>query len=199
MNVRLIKTWQWQSGLVYDDTFYINSYSVATHMHTTTMHDHDHDVAYGRMEHWFQEVMQDSVMISADCAVARAYAATGQRLLVFPDQPVDQLVGIMLCVKLNSITEGRLIITDVDLSSVHGADMLYQHNHAEAQGALSAAGWWRDAGPTWHDRTVPTRAAKVVKLRGVADWHSLDLDWQPCKRSTDSAIVFGDFDRDADK
>lgn len=199
MNVRLIKTWQWQSGLVYDDTFYINTYRVRTHMHTTSMHDHDHDVAYGRMDHWFQDVMQDSVMLDTHCAMAKAYAATGQRLLLFPDQPVDQLVGIMLCVKLNSITEGRLIITDVDVSSEHGADMQYQHHYTEAQGPLSATGWWRDARPMWHDAAVPTRGAKVVKLRGVADWHSLDLDWQLDKRSTDSAIVFGDFDRDADK
>lgn len=196
MNVRLIKTWHWQSGLVYRDVFYINSYTATVHMHTTTMHDPDHDVAYGRMDYWFQDVMQDSVILNADCVAAKAYAATGQRLLLFPDQPVDQLVGIMLFLKLNSITEGRLVITDVDLSSVHGADMIYQHSYAESVGPLSAAGWWQDAKPVWSHVSSTTRGSKVVSLSRAAEWSALDLDWKPIRSIQDSSIVFADFDRD---
>ena len=199
MNVRLIKTWQWQSGLVYRDVFYINTYSATVHLHTTTMYDHDHDVAYGRMDHWFHDVMQDSVMLSADCSLVKAYAGTGQRLLIFPDQPVDQLVGIMLCLKLNRITEGRLVITDVDLSSVHGGDMTYQHNHSEALGPLAGAGWWQDARPVWNHASSHTKGSKVVSLSRAAEWSSLDLDWQAESRSQDSSIVFADFDRDEDQ
>lgn len=199
MNVRLNKTWQWQSGLVYQDVFYINTYTATVHMHTTSMYDHDHDVAYGRMEYWFQDVMQDSVMLAADSAAVKAYAATGQRLLLFPDQPVDQLVGIMLCLKLNAITEGRLVITDLDLSSVHGADMTYHHNQAEAAGPLSTAGWWRDCRPIWTHASSSPRGSKVVSLSRAAEWNSLDLDWPLAPRSQDSSIVFADFDRDDDQ
>lgn len=199
MNVRLIKIWTWQSGIVYKDAFYINTYTVQIHMHTTSMYDSDHDVAYGRMDYWFEEVMQDSVMISADSPSVKAYAATGQRLLLFPDDPVDQLVGIMLCLKLNAITEGRLIISDVDISSVHGADMVYQHNQAEAVGPMTAAGWWQDARPIWNHISSSTRGSKVVSLNRAADWHSLQLDWQPAANDRDSSIVFADFDRDDDK
>ncbi len=200
MNVRLIKTWHWQSGLVYKDAFYINTYTATCHMHTTSMYEHDHDIAYGRMDYWFGEVMQDSVMINADSAAAKIYAATGQRLLMFPDDPVDQLVGIMLCLKLNAITEGRLVITDVDISSVHGADMIYQHNQAEAVGPLAAAGWWQDARPIWNHAPASARGSKVVSLNRAADWNSLHLDWQSnTSGERDSSIVFADFDRDEDK
>ena len=200
MNVRLSGTWQWQSGIVYKDYFYINTYTAKIYMHTTSMSGSDHDVAHGRMEYWFHEVMQDAVLINADSANVKAYAATGQRLLLFPDQPVDQLVGIMLCLKLNAITEGRMIITDVDLSSVHGADMQYHHNHSEAVGPLGAAGWWQDNRPIWNHAASHTRGSKVVSLNRAADWHSLDLDWQSTTSSVkDSSIVFADFDRDEDK
>ena len=162
MNVRLIKTWTWQSGIVYNDIFYINAYTAKIRMHTTSMYDSDHDVAYGRMDYWFEEVMQDSVMISADSSAVKAYAATGQRLLLFPDQPVDQLVGIMLCLKLNAMTEGRLVVTDVDISSVHGSDMTYQHNVDEAVGPMAAAGWWQDTKPIWNHVSSSARGSKVV-------------------------------------
>jgi len=108
-------------------------------------------------------------------------------------------VGIMLCLKLNAITEGRLIISDVDISSVHGADMTYQHNQAEAVGPMAAAGWWQDARPMWHHAVSPTKGSKVVSLNRAADWHSLHLDWQPVSNDRDSSIVFADFDRDDDK
>lgn len=199
MNVRLIKTWTWQSGIVYNDIFYINAYTARIHMHTTSMYDSDHDVAYARMDYWFEEVMQDSVMISADSENVKAYAATGQRLLQFPDQPVDQLVGIMLCLKLNAMTEGRLVVTDVDISSVHGSDMTYQHNVNEAVGPMAAAGWWQDARPIWNHVPSAARGSKVVSLNRAADWHSLDLDWQSSSNDRDSSIVFADFDRDDDK
>jgi len=200
MNVRLSRIWQWQSGIVYKDYFYINTYTAKIYMHTTSMYDHDHDVAYGRMEYWFQEVMQDSVLLSTDSANVKAYAATGQRLLLFPDQPVDQLVGIMLCLKLNAITEGRMIITDVDLSSVHGADMRFHHNQSEAVGPLGTAGWWQDSRPVWSHATAHTRGSKVVSLNRAADWNSLELDWQSTALGTKhSSIVFADFDRDEDK
>ena len=200
MNVRLLKTWQWQSGIVYKDAFYINTYTARIRMHTTSMYDSDHDIAYGRMDYWFEEVMQDSVMISADSPAAKAYAATGQRLLVFPDDPVDQLVGIMLCLKLNAITEGRLIISDVDISSVHGADMTYQHNQGEAVGPMAAAGWWQDARPIWNHAASSTKGSKVVSLNRAADWNSLELDWQSMtSNDRDSSIVFADFERDDDR
>ncbi len=139
-------------------------------------------------------------MINADSDSVKAYAATEQRLLMFPDDPVDQLVGIMLCLKLNAISEGRLIITDVDISSVHGADMTYQHNQAEAVGPLAAAGWWQDARPIWNHVPGSSRGSKVVSLNRAADWHPLDLDWKSSPlHDRDSSIVFADFDRDDDK
>ena len=200
MNVRLIKSWTWQSGIAYKDIFYINTYVATVHMHTTSMHDSDLNVAYGRIDYWFDEVMQDSVLMQADAPSVKAYAATGQRLLLFPDQPVDQLVGIMLCLKLNAIAEGRLVITDIDISSVHGADMIYQHNQSEAVGPMAVAGWWNDARPVWNHATSSTRGSKVVSLNRTADWHSLELDWQSTPANDrDSSIVFADFDRDVDK
>ena len=199
MNVRLTKTWQWQSGTVQYDTFFINSYSARIQMYTTGMDATEHATAYERMDHWFSEVMQDSVMISVDYAKLKHYAQTGQRLLVFPEDPVDQLVGIMLCLKLNAITEGRLIITDVDLGSINGADMVYRHNHSEACGPLSSPGWWTDPRPNWASASSRGAPGKVVSLSRTPEWNTLELDWTSSHDNKQSAVVFADFDRDEDQ
>lgn len=199
MNVRLVKTWHWQSGTVQYDTFFINSYSARIQMYTTGMDAAEHATAYERMDHWFSEVMQDSVMISADYDKLEHYAQTGQRLLVFPEDPVDQLVGIMLCSKLNAITEGRLVITDVDLGSTNGAEMIYRHNHSESCGPLGGSGWWTDSRPTWTSTSSRTTPGKVVSLSRTPEWHALGLDWTGSGDNKESAVVFADFDRDEDQ
>ena len=165
-------------------------------MHTTAMDAAEHSVAYERMDHWFKTVMQDSVLISAEDPKLQAYAATGQRLLIFPEDPVDQLVGIMLCLKLNSMTEGRLVITDVDLSSVNGDEMTYQHNHTEAIGPMATAGWWQDPRPSWTTAGAKSPSTKVVSLSRSPEWHAVGLDWPNRKYTPDSAVVFAEFDRD---
>jgi len=167
-------------------------------MHTTAMDAAEHSVAYERMDHWFQSVMQDSFFISAEDPKLRAYGAIGQRLLIFPEDPVDQLIGIMLCIKLNSITEGRLVITDVDLSSINGEEMIYRHNHTEATGPMAAAGWWQDSRPSWITPGTRNLSSKIVSLSRSPEWHAVGLDWPNRTTAPESAVVFADFDRDAD-
>ena len=199
MNVRLEKTWQWQSGIVLYDLFSINVYTAKIQMYTTHMDAAEHSTAYERIDHWFHQIMQDSVMISSANPKLNAYLNTGQRVLAFPEDPVDQLVGIMLCLKLNHIAEGRLVITDVDLSSFNGSDMTYRHNHAEDTGPLSATGWWQDPRPTWMPVDTRTSPGKVVALSRSPEWHALGLDWPNKITPPDSAVVFADFDRDDDQ
>jgi hypothetical protein len=199
MNVRLVKTWYWQSGRVLAGDCYINSYTAKIQMHTTAMDAAEHSVAYERMDHWFQSVMQDSVLISAEDPKLRVFGATGQRILIFPEDPVDQLVGIMLCIKLNHITEGRLVITDVDLSSINGEEMTYRHNHTEATGPMAAAGWWQDPRPTWTASGTKSPSTKVVALSRSPEWHAVGLDWPNRTATPESAVVFADFDRDDHK
>ena len=199
MNVRLVKDWQWQSGLLQEDVYYINQYHARIHMHTTTMSQNDHGVAYGRMQYWFQEIMQDSVMLTADHHLLAAYQATEQRTLVFPEDPVDQLVGIMLCHKLNAICEQRLVITDVEIMSNHGDNMIYLHNESEASGPLAATGWWSEIGPCWSIPGQSHRSGKVVSLARTPEWNTLQLDWAQDLKKQDSSVLFADFNRDDDQ
>jgi len=199
MNVRLSKTWLWQSGIVYDGSYSINHYTATTSLHTTSVHQSDHETAYNRMEYWFRDVMQDCVLIDAGSDCLEAYMATGQRVLALPDQPVDQIVGIMLLIKLNKICEGRLVITDVDISSTHGSDMTYLHNQSESCGPLAASGWWQDVRPIWNTTTTAPRTAKVVSLSRAAEWHNVGLDWSDPSSDRSSSVLFADFNRDEDQ
>ena len=198
MNVRLARTWRWQSGLVYDDAYHINRYTAKVYMYTNTDRPHDHEIAYGRIDYWFQEVLQDCVMLEDHSAMVAAYSHVPQRSLLLPGPPVDQLVGIMLYLKLNAMCEQRMIITDVELHSEHGDHMAYLHNETEGTEPFTETGWWHDSRPVW-SYAVPKRSSKVVALTRVPEWHALDLEWHPVGAKSDSSVLFADFNRDDNK
>lgn len=193
MNVKLKKTFTFYTGLVYDNEFAINVYDVTLHMTTVSNDPDQHNIAYERMNYWINEVLHESVLIGADSDKLDAYRATGQRLIVFPQGPVDQLAGVMLYLKLNAIAENRIIVTDVELSSTFGDEVVYLHNSAEDIGPMSVDGWWMDSKPHWADVKKKKSANKVISLDRMPEWSDLDLQWEEHSDKENNTVVFGEF------
>lgn len=156
------------------------------------------NIAYQRMKFWFYEIMKNSVVISDDFPSLDAWRATQTRCLVLPQEPVDQLMGIMLYRKMDAVVQGRLNITDVGISSTLDEEIIYHHDSDEDQGCLSQDGWWSDPRPTWSlDSPRHRRNSKVINLRRQAEWKDHDLDWDPDDSSgDDGVVVVTDFGRD---
>lgn len=193
MNVRLKKNFVFYTGLVYDNKFSINEYSITLHMTTVSNDPDQHNIAYERMNYWINEVLHESVLIGADSEKLDAYRSTGQRMIVFPQGPVDQLVGVMLYLKLNAIAEGRMIVTDVELSSAFGDDVVYLHNSAEDIGSVSLEGWWTDPKPHWADVKKKKSSNKVISLDRMPEWSDLELQWEEHSDNENNTVVFGEF------
>jgi hypothetical protein len=77
--------------------------------------------------------------------------------------------------------------------------MIYRHNHTEATGPMAGAGWWHDPRPSWIATGTKSLSTKVVALSRSPEWHAVGLDWPNKTSAADSAVVFADFDRDADQ
>ena len=199
MNVMLTKLFDVASVVISEryESPRIAPYHVTVDMTTNTTDNGDLNLAFARMRYWFYAVMQDAFLISAQHPDLRAWQATNSRLLVFPEDPVDQLVGIMLYRKLDAMVEDRLLVTRVSISSPLDEDMIYHHDADEAQGAMSQDGWWADGRPTWHDDSrKPRNRGKVISLTRQAEWKDHDLDWDEV--SEPHRAVVTDFNRDAD-
>ena len=204
MNVRLKRNFVFSTAMVYQDRFLINHYNVVLHMVTAT-EDQDHqNIAYERMKFWMHEIMSEAVMINQDNPLLSAYLATKQRLIILPEDPVDQIVGMMLYCKLNAIAEGNLLITEVELSSVHGSEMVYLHSDEESLGPFADPGWWNDESPVWADTSAKKKGNKVINLEPMPKWKNLGLDWSNDKDeeetpADDAKVLFAKFDKDANK
>lgn len=193
MNVRLRKEFVFNSGIVFQDQYLINQYHVVLDMITTEAKSHQQNIAYERIKFWISEIMENSVMMPIGHHRAAAFVNTGQRVITLPEEPLDQIVGIMLCCKLNAVCEDRLLITDVTLSSRCGEDMVYLHSFDENIGPFSANGWWNDAKLIYNN--IHEHHDNIVPLSQVTPWKDLGLDWEETQPQ-DSKVVFADFKRD---
>jgi len=198
MNVRLKKTFGWYSGLVHQDQFLINHYSAELDLLTVSDNHEQQNIAYERMKYWFNDVLDGGIFIDHQHPNLEQWQATGARILAFPDEPVDQLVGIMLCCKLNAIMEDRIVATDIEVWSRAGDSMSYLHNWKESLGPLAQEGWWSDPRPVWSLSRIDT-SDKVVNLGRMPEWKSQDLDWDTPQSNTANTVVFARFDNNADK
>ncbi len=202
-NVRIKKSLGWKSGLVYDSQFYANQYQADISMLVVSDNTDEQNIAYDRVKSWIKYVLEDSVIITHTDSKLRAWQNTGARVIVLPEEPVDQIMGIMLYLKLNSIMENRMVVTDVELSSSIGDSTRYLHSHGEALGeSLSQAGWWLDPSPAWYTVKKNSRnPGKIVNLDRGPEWSDHDLSWEKDINQKDHAdsVVFASFNRDENK
>jgi hypothetical protein len=122
---------------------------------------------------------------------AEAFASLGLNVTTLPEDPVDQIVGIMLYHKLNAIMQGRMKVSELVLSSDAGDNVEFYHSQAEQTNLFAGPGWWNDA-TTLHDN-IDDDTAEISDVDTV--WRELDLGWNGTEIATDvTQVVFANFD-----
>jgi hypothetical protein len=195
MNVRLKKVFSFCCGVLYKDEWYINEYDLSIDMLTVSEDPHEQNIAYERVKYWIYEVLAHSTLSCYNNTRLEAYQQTGQRVLVLPDEPVDQIVGMMIYLKLNAICENKIVITDVDVSSTEGDNVIFKHTAGETLGSFTQNSWWVDSRPCWIDPKIKKRKDNVIALDKMPEWHELNLDWD-AEEEQESVVLVADFKKD---
>ena len=196
MTVHLARQWYWSSIVVSDryDRPMINNYSLRMEFATDAQDNQEHNIAYGRMKYWFYDVMEASVLISQDNNKIKSWQDTGSRVLIFSEDPVDQLVGMMIYSKITAITQGKLIIDQISIASPLDNDVIYHHFAEEPLGPFENSGWWNDARPVWQNKTTRGKG-KVISLDRAPDWKDHELDWE-INHSTNVVMITPSIDNE---
>lgn len=200
MNARLRKSFGWYSGMVYQGRFMVNHFNCELDLLTVSESASEQNIAYERMKYFMHRIMDDSILIANDDPMLDQFIETGARTIVLPDEPVDQIVAIMLYLKLNAIMENRLVVTQTETWSTQGDQTSYIHVTGENVGPnLGQDGWWVDSRPVWSAQR-PREPGKVVNLERMADWKDYDLAWDGDTASQNpDSVVFARFDKNENK
>lgn len=194
MNVRLQYDLEFLAGIYYDDRLQMNSYTVSINLLTKTRDPASTNIAMERLKAFVFEELSSTVFINqTNMERAEFLQMVGASVTTLPEEPVDQIIGMMLYYKLNAIMEDRMIITGLDISSSLGDGIWYQHDEEDSAGPFSKQGWWHDAS-TQHEAIEPAEVPNnVVKVISTG-WYELGLDWpENSAPPATNSVVYANF------
>ena len=179
-NSRIEKDFFFQTALHFEGMFHINAYDLTLSMLVETDSIREQNIAMERIEYFIRSVIQDSVLVHGyETDAMRNYCNSGIRVCEIPEQPYDQIVTMVLLQKLNAITEGRLVITDVSVGSSLSDGVRYSIISEAAVSSFSGNYWWNRSDISITNEECPRdKAANIVKLFNHDPWSELGLVWK---------------------
>jgi hypothetical protein len=198
MNVRISKEYSLLTSIYYADNILNNYYSISLGMLTNTESNKEQNIAVGRINSYFQDIIQSGVFIEEkEKEQIHQLHNAGIKTIILPEQPFDQIIATMLFCKLNAICEDRLLVTDITVTSSAGDGVRYIFDAEDAFGEFSNDGWWNDPNPSWCEHTKDNPSGKVIKMDRKLTWKDIDLEWEETIPVTDN-VVKGNFNKSDD-
>jgi hypothetical protein len=203
MTARISRDFDFQAGIYINNEFFMNLYEVDIQFTVETEDIREQNIALDRIKHFLYNCVEHSVLIQQDEKKIEKFVDAGLRVCTLPEEPYDQIVGIMLMTKINSIAEGRLIATDIQIGSKLSDNVVCYFSVEENIGPFNELGWWHDASTKISGNI--TKNKKIVKLsKPNSDWEQLYLGWNQSPQtfvvdSPSNEVVFANFEPKTDK
>jgi len=196
MNVRLQYDLDFLAGVYYEDRLQMNRYTVSLNLLTKTKDSASTNIALDRAKAFVHEALESTVFINqANVERAEFMQMMGIRVTTLPQEPVDQIVGMMLYYKLNAIMEDRMTVTGLDIASSLGDNVWYQHDEDDLSGPFAEDGWWYRASMQHESIERDPEQGNIVKVMSTG-WYELDLEWpENITLASDNTVVFANFPR----
>ena len=184
MNTRIEKDINFQCGLYFDGQYYINCYTITLSLLVETDSIEEQNVAMARVIYYITDVMQNSTLIKhSNDEKIKQYKEAKLKVCELPDDPYDQIFGMILLLKLNSILEGRMKITDMVMESSLSDGVRYSIVAEIAEDNFSGKNWWNRPNICINNDYRYFSDDNVVKLFNDTKWSDLDLQWNLKKTS----------------
>ena len=192
MNTRIERDFEFQAAVYFDGTLLMNTYAVGLSMLVTTDSIPEQNIAMDRISYFLSESLESCVFVkSTEKKVIEKYVAADLKVSTLPEEPYDQIISILLLIKLNAITEKRLIITDIRITTKLSDGVSFLYDNEDSSGPFEQMGWWHESGTSISDlHKHQNKKDKIVKLvNKTHDWNDPSLMWQE-KNIKSSEIVF---------
>jgi hypothetical protein len=202
MTARIKRNFSFQAGVYFKDNFYLNMYTVLIYFDIETTSAMEQFVSMERIKYFFSQCLENSILVNENyTSIIEKYIEASLKICTLPTDPFDQIVAIMLVKKLNSMLEGRMIVTDISVTGLYSDDIHHLHSIEENFGPFNDSGWWNEATPKYNNINSISylKSKKLVKLvKQSTSWEELNLSYDlkdPFENTKSSEIVFVNFDK----
>lgn len=176
MSTRIEKDFVFHSAVHFNDRFLINSFKTTLSIIVETEDIREQNVAMDRIEYYFNEVLSNSLFIEENLKqTIDTYKNAGLKIITLPEEPYDQIIGMVLLLKLNAIMENKMHITDLNIGS-YLSDWVRFTIVSEIAEHLYEENQWFHRNTLETENHLPNES-KVVKLFEDC-WSELGLNWK---------------------
>ena len=181
MSTRIEKDFVLRSGVHFEGKFLINEYKLTLSMIVETEDVREQAVAMERIEYFLSEKIENSIIVNkAETKQIELYKKAGLSVVTLPEEPYDQILGMVLLQKLNSILEKRLIVTDLLIGSFLSDGVKFTIISEIAESLLENNGWYVENSLNTNDIENKSKANNIVKLF-QDQWVEIGLTWREKK------------------
>ena len=179
MSVKLEKTFSFQASIHLQDKFLMNIYDFTLSMEVGTDNIREQNIAMERTEHFLTSLLQNSILVHCKNTDAiQKYKDAGLTICELPEEPYDQILSMVLILKLNSIMEDRLNITDLVLGSTLSEGVRFTVVSEVAENVFAGNHWWNKPTTCISDICPDITENNIVKLFHDESWAEIGLSWK---------------------
>lgn len=167
------------SAVHFNGKYMVNFYEMRAMMSISSLDAEDQNTAVERITHFIGSVIEDCIFIcDKETEAINNYRKAGMRVCIIPEEPYDQIVGLILINKCNAIMEGKIVITDCVFGSKLSNLIKFELSNETAEAEFSGKHWWND--PTLCTEIKKNKKDKIVNLfdHKCNDWAELELTWK---------------------
>ena len=192
MATRIDREFAFQACVYFEGQFLMTIYELSLRMEVDAASIKEQNIAMDRIHYFLHECLGNSIFVQdSEKKAIEKYMQADIKVCTLPDEPYDQIITILLLLKLNAITEGKLHITDISLMSGLSDDVKFVYDvETVANHPFGNKGWWSDFSTNMSDIHKTNKKDKIVRLiKQHSDWASVGLDWEQ-KEYTTTEIIF---------
>lgn len=172
----IIKDFTFLSCVHFENKFITNLYEMSASMSVETDNVHEQNIAIERMNYYLTNYLDDSIFIcDKETTAIEKYQNAGIKTCIIPEEPYDQIVGMIILNKCNAIMENRIVIEDIVFGSKLSNLVRFKIDIETAVNEYSGKFWYNDHNLSSEKKKTKT---KIVSLFGNNTWEELNLTWK---------------------
>lgn len=192
MYTRIERDFVFQAGVHFEGKFLLNIYDMSVSMLVETESIREQNIAMERIKYFLHECLENSVFVcEANKEAIELYSQAGIKVCTLPEEPYDQIISMILLLKLNAIMENRMKITDVVLGSKLSDGVRFNVVIEMAENVFSGTHWWDEPSTCMrNENKSQNKKNKIVKLFDPNEWSTAGLNWkEKTKTASDKKSV----------
>jgi hypothetical protein len=171
---RIEKDWTFLAAVHFEQRFIINLFEIKAVMDINTENSKHQNVAIERMGYFITSVIEDSIFVEKkEKEAIEKYIEAGLNVVTLPEEPYDQIIGLVLINKFNAIMEDKIVVRELTIGSKLSNLIKFQLGDDTAEAEFSGKHWYNENNLNTDDRN---KKDKIVKLFDKKiDWKELEL------------------------